>query len=403
MRSLIRLSVVVAWAAQLGLGCAHSPSATTRQPLVAASTGTLLQLVESSPTETTLDHPDIPDAFILWPELINGAKRSVDVAQFYVSNNPLSRLEPVLRALEAAAQRGVQVRVLAEEKFYKTYPESLDRLGAQPGITVRRYDVAPLMGGILHAKYFIVDGKTAYLGSQNFDWRSLEHIQELGVEVQDANTVEALADVFETDWQLANGESRDARISRGRRQFPSQVAGVRVTPVFSPKGFLPDESLWDLPKLLQMIDSAKHSVRVQVLTYKASARKGGGWTELDDALVRAGARGVKVELLVSHWATRKGTKGGLERLANNPNVAVKVLTVPTASSGEIPFARVTHAKYMTVDRERAWIGTSNWERDYFYASRNVGVIIEGAAWVKALEGFFESSWNSAYTRPLASR
>src|SRR5687768_6219085 len=76
-----------------------------------------LELVESSPVETTLDHPDIPDAHAVWPEMMNGATKTVDVAQFYVSNAPGSRLEPVIQALEAAADRGVRVRVLAEEKF----------------------------------------------------------------------------------------------------------------------------------------------------------------------------------------------------------------------------------------------------------------------------------------------
>ncbi|MFY0526701.1 phospholipase D-like domain-containing protein [Archangium gephyra] len=160
----------------LSLACA-APASTVRAAAPEAALPGLV-LVESSPVETTLDHADIPDAHEVWPEMVNGAARTLDVAQFYVSNAPGSRLEKVIQAVEAAADRGVKVRVLADEKFYKTYPETLERLAKRPGIEMRRVDLGKAMGGVLHAKYFVVDGREAFLGSQNFDWRSLEHIQE---------------------------------------------------------------------------------------------------------------------------------------------------------------------------------------------------------------------------------
>src|SRR5512140_1731699 len=111
------------------LGCAAPPlrASLPAEPAV--------ELVESWPSGTTLDHPDLRDAKDVWPEMIGRARRTLDVAEFYVSDAPPSRLSPVLAAIEEAARRGVAVRVLAEEKFYKTYPESLDRLAKVPGIT----------------------------------------------------------------------------------------------------------------------------------------------------------------------------------------------------------------------------------------------------------------------------
>ena len=39
-------------------------------------------LVESAPVETTLDHPDIPDAYQLWPEMIAGERDAdLDLAE----------------------------------------------------------------------------------------------------------------------------------------------------------------------------------------------------------------------------------------------------------------------------------------------------------------------------------
>ena len=75
--------------------------------------------------------------------------------------------------------------------------------------------------------------------------------------------------------------------------------------------------------------------------------------------------------------------------------------IPPWSGGDIPFARVAHAKFMTVDRASAWVGTSNWEGDYFTRSRNVGVLVEGGKLPARLEGIFQDGWTSAYTKSFA--
>src|SRR5262249_61959851 len=116
-------------------------------------------------------------------------------------STPPSRLEPVVQALEAAVARGVRVRFLAEQGFVKTYPDTLERL-ARAGAGVRHLDLraVPGAGGILHAKYFLVDDREAFLGSQNFDWRALEHNYELGARVRDPAIVDGLAAIFASDW-----------------------------------------------------------------------------------------------------------------------------------------------------------------------------------------------------------
>jgi phosphatidylserine/phosphatidylglycerophosphate/cardiolipin synthase-like enzyme len=61
---------------------------------------------------------------------------------------------------------------------------------------------------------------------------------------------------------------------------------------------------------------------------------------------------------------------------------------------------VVHAKYLVVDGEKAWIGTSNWERGYFHDSRNVGLIVDGRPFAQKLERFFQSGWTSRYAEPV---
>jgi phosphatidylserine/phosphatidylglycerophosphate/cardiolipin synthase-like enzyme len=357
-----------------------------------------LELVETAPTETTLAHADLGSAADVWLEMIHAATRSLDFAEFYASSHPGSRLEPVLEALGAAAARGVRVRFMADAGFAKKESATLERLEKMPGIQVRRIDWAKEAGGgIHHAKYFLVDGKEAFLGSQNFDWRSLEHIQELGVRVRIPAVVQALGQVFVSDWALAGGEPKP--VLGPAPAFP--VGGVfrgeplNVSFVATPKGRLPDETEWSLPRLVALIDGAKKTVRVQVLTYQPQGR-GAYFSELESALKRAAARGAEVSLLVSDWSKRPQQVASLKSLALTPRVTVKFLTVPTAKSGFIPYARVIHAKYLSVDAQKAWVGTSNWEGDYFFQSRNVGLIVDGARFARRLDELFLDDWNSGY-------
>lgn len=391
----------------LAAGCAAAGStgarpgaAATAAAPAAPAYGPALELVETAPIGTVLDHPDLPEAATVWLEMIRRAARTLDFAEFYATNQPGSRLEPIVRAVEEAAERGVHVRFLADLKFARTQPETLNRLAAHRGIEVRRFDAATLLGGggVLHAKYFLVDGQECYLGSQNFDWRSLTHIQELGVRVRVPAVARALEEVFDADWALAAGKKPPSP-ARLRQRFPITIddGGERVElmPVFSPKGFVPDERLWELPRLVEMIDSASKRVRIQLLTYQA-VEKGAYFADLESAIRRALARGVPVELMVSDWSKRSGNIEGLQSLQALPGMTVKLVTVPPWSGGFIPYARVIHAKYMVVDGRKLWIGTSNWERSYFYASRNVGLMVESEKLAQRLDRFFLDDWNGPY-------
>ena len=61
------------------------------------------------------------------------------------------------------------------------------------------------------------------------------------------------------------------------------------------------------------------------------------------------------------------------------------------------FARVEHAKYLTVDGRACWIGTSNWSRDYFHGSRNVGLVLLGEGATRDPDRFFARGWHGPYT------
>lgn len=353
-----------------------------------------LELVETAPVDSPLDHAELRETAAVWVEMIDGADATIDLAHFYAVSEPGSRLEGVVAALERAAARGVAVRALFDRGFYdRTYKDLIDRLGRTKGVTTRLLDAKRLMKGVHHAKYLVVDrgrpDADALLGSANFDWRSLAQIQELGIRFHAPELVAPLVDVFDTDWALAGGAGAATRVTRAKPRFPVTLAdGSKVSFVASPKGFLPDESLWDLPPLVAMLDGAKGSIRLQLLSFATVGYEGEFFPDLDVALRRAAARGVKVEITLSHWQTARKSVWAAKSLAAVPGITVRILTVPELASGFVPFARVAHAKFLVVDGARAWVGTSNWSGDYFHSSRNVGLLIDGGPVPAALERFF---------------
>ncbi len=376
--------------------------------LILSQSPTTVELVETWPRGTTLDHDDIRDTHVVWLEAIEAAKSSIDLAHFYASDDPApggkSRLEPVVAAIERAAARGVVVRGLFDAKFHKTYPQTIDRLAKSANVTTRLLDLKSITGGVLHAKYFVVDALVTFLGSQNLDWRSLEHIQELGVLVDSAAVAAAFREAFELDWRIAGGEARAESNSRAADGFPLRsgdgASAFTITPVYSPAALAPDPRLWDLPRIVALIDGAKTTVRVQLLTYRMTNRDGTYFEELENALRRAAARGAKVQLLMADWCMRKGTIEGLQALEPLANVEVKLVTIPQDPAGFVPFARVIHSKYLAVDGRAAWIGTSNWEKDYFEESRNVGLVIEGGPVPSRLDAYFQDGWNGPYAKAV---
>ena len=105
---------------------------------------------------------------------------------------------------------------------------------------------------------------------------------------------------------------------------------------------------------------------------------------------------MRVRLLISDWVVNGKGIGYLQRLAREPNVEVKLSTLPQWSGGYIPFARVQHCKFVVVDTARTWIGTSNWGPGYFTSSRNLALTFDSRKLAAQARRVFESGWGSSY-------
>jgi len=401
----VRRAFLLLFAALAACGPAPVSSNPPGPPLPVATTPTLspppIELVETFPVETTLDHQDIADAAETWPKVIDRAQKRLDISHFYISNTPGSVLEPTLAAIERAAARGVKVRLLVDRKFYDRYPESVDRLANHKNIAVRKLDLRA-RDAVQHAKYFLVDGREAFVGSQNMDWRALQHIHEMGALTRLPPVAEALSRVFDADWAKAGDEPAPKFEANLALPIKTSLDGseIRILPAASPADMLPAGVPWDLPEIVARIDAAKKSVDVEVLGYKTKDRSGKIFVDLDDALRRAAGRGAAVRLLIGEWSKRPASLEPLRALARVPNIEIKFLAIPQTSTGFIPFARVAHAKYMVVDSEAAWIGSENWEGDYFTASRNVSLFVFGSSFAGKLGRVFEGAFSSPYAERL---
>ncbi len=366
-----------------------------------------IQIVESWPIETNLDLPAIPDAPDIWLQMIRSARSSIAIETFYFSERPEApgALAVILTALEEAAERGVLIRALCDAKFYETYPDIPDRLGRLPGAASRLFPARSLWGGVQHAKYFIVDGDQFFLGSQNWDWRALEDIYELGVGVGDPQLTATLQSMFELDWALA-GDPIDSREDRPPpAQLPTRLLtgnGDTITArlAASPSGELPTGIPWDEPLLVEMMDTARTELRLQLLSYNPVERDGVFYEVLENGLRRAAARGVTVQIILSNWAKRRTTLPHIQSLAAVPNIEIRFTNIPAWSGGFVPYARVSHAKYLVADSTACWLGTANWSHGYFHESRNISLFLHGRGVAKRVIEFFAKSWNGPYAETV---
>ena len=115
------------------------------------------------------------------------------------------------------------------------------------------------------------------------------------------------------------------------------------------------------------------------------------------SLRRAAKRNVKVKMIVSDWGKATEAEKYLKELSQVPNIEVKFSDIPEWSGGYISFARVEHCKYLVIDSAKCWLGTANWEKSYFYNTRNVGIVVWNKKITNILRNIFLKSWNGPYT------
>ncbi|XP_023561482.1 phospholipase D4 isoform X3 [Octodon degus] len=333
--------------------------------------------------------------------------------------------EVLLQKMQQLLTRNVSVAVATSGSAPARNSTDLQVLVAH-GAQVRWVPMQQLTGGILHSKFWVVDGRHIYVGSANMDWRSLTQVKELGAIIYNCSSLaQDLEKTFQTYWVLGAPHAILPKIwpqnfsTHINRFWPFRglFDGMPTTAYFSasPPALCPHGRTQDLDSVLAVMEDAREFLYVAVMEYFPTTRfrrPARYWPVLDNAL-RAAAfgQGVRVRLLVSCWLHTDPTMfpylRSLQAFSNpsaGVSVDVKVFIVPIGNHSNIPFSRVSHSKYVVTEKT-AYIGTSNWSEDYFSSTSGVGLVLHQRApqgrlgpppVQEQLRQLFERDWHSRY-------
>ena len=286
------------------------------------------------------------------------------------------RGEAVFAALEAAAKRGVQMRILLGTLNDPMNSTEVRTLLSYPNVKARTWNpVKWYDGGIMHMKLWHSNGRAAYLGSANTDWKSLAQVQELGVLVNGTAATADLGRLFETFWKWASPDVPAQQMIVFSDKYaapltlppwdinvPLELRVPMAAPfdllassplaalssVSSPQLLCPDEEdpeaaaanayvsaspggavtagrTFDQAALIDTVRSATTNLSLSVMDFLPASSYTGGhgsgplyWPELVNAVLAvAYSKPVRVRVLVSRWAhTSKMMGPAMKQLAD---------------------------------------------------------------------------------------
>ncbi len=303
------------------------------------------------------------------------------------------------RALVAAAERGVDVRVLVEGGVAGGAPspedDRLDALAAA-GVDVRVLDGERARYSFHHAKYAVADDRAVVLsenwkpsgsgGHGNRGW---------GVAVTDPRVADHLARVFRADTEWADAKPWDAV----RENF-TVVDGDPATQSY-PTRFPTVDAEADSVRVLVAPDNARHGVRELVasadeslVVQQASLDEHSAFTNWT---VDAARRGVRVRVLLSgKWYAREGNRNTTERL--NRIAAAEGLDLEAELAEPRSRYEKVHVKGAVVDGERALVGSLNWNEHAATENREVVLVVEDDAVATYFGRAFRADWRGGAWR-----
>jgi phosphatidylserine/phosphatidylglycerophosphate/cardiolipin synthase-like enzyme len=103
-----------------------------------------------------------------------------------------------MTAVKAAIDRGVEVRIVMTQAYGED-------LLTEPVGELARYgaELHTLASPYIHAKLLLVDGSSAFVGSQNYTSTSMDQNREVGIVIHGASNIERIQRVFDKDFSMA--------------------------------------------------------------------------------------------------------------------------------------------------------------------------------------------------------
>jgi cardiolipin synthase len=333
-------------------------------------------------------------------QLIEGYQESLDAmadevsratifvnAEFYIMSSDEST-DRLFRELEAAADRGVRVRVLFDHLGSLRVPgyrKMIKRLRASqiewrrmlPLMPVKRQWRRPDLRN--HRKVLVVDGRIGFTGSQNviepsYRKKGNHKIGRQWVELMsrlEGPIVGTLNVMFATDWSAETEESLESQLTA--HHWDSFTGGSLCQVVPSGPGFVTENNLRLFNSLLY---SAEERITISSPYFVPD-------DSLLYAITTAAQRGVVVELFVSErgdqFLVHHAQRSYYEALLK---AGVRIFLYPKPL--------VLHAKHFTVDNEVAVIGSSNMDMRSFSLNLEVTVMMIDHGVVKQMRAVEEN-------------
>lgn len=287
-------------------------------------------------------------------------------------------------AMERAVTRGVKVRLLADHLPSAKIPGSketfaeLDRIGVQWSwmlpvqIFQGKYQRPDLRN---HRKLVVVDGRVAYMGSQNLIARTYDMPKNIkrGLQWQELMTrltgpvVAGVNTVFLSDWLIETGERLTDHVPADQIAASDSADALLCQVVPSGPGYETENNLRMFLSLIygateKVIITSPYFVPDEAMVY---------------AITTACQRGLEVQLFVSEQADQ-WLVGHAQRsyYSDLLEAGVRIFMYPA------PY--ILHAKHMSIDDDIAFIGSSNMDIRSFSLNAESSLLVRGESFVRAM-------------------
>jgi cardiolipin synthase A/B len=284
-------------------------------------------------------------------DAIAGAEKSLRVKMFVFSDPEL------LKKVVAAHGRGVKVQIMLNpaRRDGKEENQQSRQILLKAGVEVR--DSNPCFD-LTHEKSMVVDDKTAFVKSLNWDTKNLTETRDYAVVTDHPHEVGEVLECFEADW--------------ARQDFNSGADSHLIWCKGNGR-----------ERIAHFIDEAKHSLWLQNERYQDPI--------IIEHLVRANRRGVKVHVMARppHKLKKEKLIEGVGGLRIMDDVGIKVHKLKHLK---------LHAKMLMADGVRAIVGSINLTPGSFDSRRELAIEVREDEVVDRLHDIVRQDWENS--RPL---
>jgi phosphatidylserine/phosphatidylglycerophosphate/cardiolipin synthase-like enzyme len=271
-------------------------------------------------------------------QLIDGATQTLDVQMY------LFTFTTIADRIIAAKNRGVSVRVIFDPDHDGN--QNVRTKLTQASVPNRN---APTLYSFAHAKYLIIDGKTAVIMSMNFNADAFSSERNYGMITRDPDDVADTKAIFEMDWAAGGGEAPK----------PADLACTRL--VVSPNNAK--------QRLTDFIKSAKTKLDVEAMYIAEDG--------IQAAIVDAQKRGVAVRVILE---------------TGSDTAEVRALFMANGIAVKAPPAAIfLHAKLLIADGA-AFVGSENFSITALTKNRELGGFIFEPGPLATIQQQFDADW-----------